>query len=209
MPSRFSVKSNKEKAAKEFGKFVEDETRKELLKEMKKEARKVFSRVNKKLNRLKNSSYVSPAYEAVTSRHHNPNFHFTYGGTSVESLGKLLTEASIFESMETSTMSGSARYTEMLKNMLKDKGIEDKTYINNLFDLMHGVSERVPIQLAENMVGTDTILNNVIQSYTESEISKLSEADRLRMIEEQLDKINTQSTQITYYGLAKIESSFL
>lgn len=210
MPNNVSIKvikDNKNKASKDFGRFVEEETKKETLKGLKKEARKIFSRVNKKLNRLQSSEYISPAYEGIIRRH-GTGFHFKYGGTDIDTLQKLIAEALIFESRETSNISGAKSFTDSLKQLLHTKDINSE-YISNVFDVMHGVAERVPVQLAENMVGTDTILNNIIESYTLQELSNLSEADRIRSIQEQLDKINTQSAQTLYSGLAKIENNFI
>lgn len=208
MSVEVTKKANVKEIADDFSVIVEQETRKELLKEMKKEARKVFSRVNKRINRLIASDAISPALEGLFKRHYE-GFHFTYGGTDLDSLSKMLSEAYIFESRETSTVTGAKLYTNNLKRLLKDRGIKDDNYINNVFDLMRGVSERVPVQLAENMIGTDLILNQINESYTQQEIAAMSEADRERMIEEQLAKLQLDASNAIYEGLSDIESSFL
>lgn len=179
----------------------------EGLKELKKEARVIFSRVNKKLDRLKASNTVSPAYEGIIERH-GTNFHFTYGGTNEESLQSLINEALIFESRQTSTIRGAKRFTNDLKDLIRGHDVNDEKYINSVFDTMHGVAERIPIELQKNMIGTDIILNTVIDRYVEDEISELSDADRDDLIDAIVDRLTKSAKKQLVQKTPKIVDSF-
>lgn len=197
-------KDNVSKAAQDFAKVVRDETEKETRKRIAKYGKRVFSRVNKKIDRLIASGYVSPALEGLLKTHSK---HFTIGGKNIDELQREINKALIFESRQTSNISGARAYTNQLKNLLGER-IDDNDYISNIFDLMHGIEERIPISLAKNMGGTDTILNDLIERYTQSEISAMSEADREEKITEQLNRIQKQIQRETSSGLGNIRDSF-
>lgn len=204
MSKNYKLKINKQVLRKNVSDALKSD---EGLKELKKQARRIFSRVNKKLDRLKASDAVSPAYEGIIERH-GTNFHFTYGGQNEESLQSLINEALIFESRQTSTLSGAKRFTNDLKDLIREHDVHDDEYINSIFDTMHGVAERIPIDLQKNMVGTDIILNSVIDRYTENEIHVLSDADRNDFIDALVDKLTKSATKQLLQKTPKIIDSF-
>lgn len=176
------VKFDEHKVRKE----IEEMTRQELAKQ----ATKLFSAVNKRIDRLQASNTISPALEALQRK--RGDTHFSARGKSLEALQDEYVEALSFSNLQTSTVSGARQYTNQLKSLLGDR-IKDSDYVSSVFDLMHGVAERLPVELASNMIGTNDILNDVIETAIGENISELNASDSGRndFIQKAIDKVMT------------------
>lgn len=159
-------------------KKVYDETEKNALKELRKTAKSLFSTVNKRMDRLQDSDTISPALEGLIKKRGGVK-HFTSGGKDLKALEKEVAQAVAFYNRETSTVSGARHFTTRLKELIGDR-VDDKDYVNDVFDLMHGVAERVPVKLERNMIGTNQILNEVIEEAVNQNISAINSDEQSR-----------------------------
>ncbi len=179
--------------------------------QLSKHAKQIFSTVNKRIRRLIDSDTISPALEALKRKRGN-NPRFTTGGKDLEQLQKEYSEAIAFYNLETGTVTGAKSYTNKLKNLIGER-IEDKEYINKLFDLLHGATERLPMQIAKNTIGTDTILNQIIEDDVNGTLNVLDSADRDLQISQLIDEVTdnivnviNNDVDILDNALASIES---
>lgn len=173
--------------------------------QLSKQAKQIFSTVNKRIQRLIDSDTISPALEAlIKKRGTNPKF--TTGGKDLTALQKEYSEAIAFYNLETGTVTGARKYTNKLKQVIGER-IDDKEYINKLFDLMHGVAERIPIQIANNTIGTDTILNQIIENDTNGTLNVLDSADRDLQIADLIDELTNQIVDVINNDTAILENA--
>lgn len=171
---------------------IEEYTRDELAKV----ATVVFSTVNKRIQRLIDSDTISPAYEALLRKR---DTHFSVGGKDRKDLVREYSEAVAFYNMTTGTVTGARAFTNNLKAKIGER-VNDKEYINKVFDLLHGVEERLPVYLANNMIGTNEILDNIIESNVDwSSYSMDADADARE------DEINAQIDAIIEQVQGEIE----
>lgn len=191
----------------QISKDVSEMTRAQLSKH----AKQIFSTVNKRIRRLIDSDTISPALEALKRKRGN-NPRFTTGGKDLDALQKEYSEAIAFYNLETGTVTGARSYTNKLKNLIGER-IEDKEYINKLFDLLHGATERLPMQIAKNTIGTDTILNQIIEDDVNGTLNVLDSADRDLQISQLIDEVTdnivnviNNDVDILDNALASIES---
>lgn len=162
-------------------------------------ASQVFSTVNKRISRIINSDVISPAYEALQRKRGDVYFHV--GGKDLDELIQEYSEAVAFYNMPTGTVSGARPFTNNLKNMLGDR-IDDKHYIASVFDMLHGIEDRLPIYLAQNMVGSEEILNRIIEENIDvsdwdlESMSAEQEAELSMMVQELIDAYEEQQKQM-------------
>lgn len=198
--ARNTVKAvfNEQKVRKE----IEEMTRQELAKE----ANKLFSMVNKRIRRLKDSDTISPALEALQRK--RGNSQFSTRGKNLQALQDEYVEALSFSNLQTSTVNGARQYTRGLQDLLGDK-IHDKDYISAIFDLMHGLEERLPVELASNMIGTNEVLNEVIETAVGQNISELNatSSGRNDFIQRAIDKLMEQLKGLANSSASSLESS--
>lgn len=198
--ARNTVKAdfNEQKVRKE----IEEMTRQELAKE----ANKLFSMVNKRIRRLKDSDTISPALEALQRK--RGNSQFSTRGKNLQALQDEYVEALSFSNLQTSTVNGARQYTRGLQDLLGDK-IHDKDYISAIFDLMHGLEERLPVELASNMIGTNEVLNEVIETAVGQNISELNatSSGRNDFIQRAIDKLMKQLKGLANSSASSLESS--
>lgn len=189
---------NERKVRKE----IEDMTKQELAKE----ANKLFSMVNKRIRRLKDSDTISPALEALQRK--RGDAQFSTRGKDLKSLQDEYVQALSFSNLQTSTVRGARDYTKGLKSLLGEK-IKDPDYVNAIFDLMHGVEERLPVELASNMIGTNDVLNDVIETAVGQNISELNATDggRNDFIQKAIDKLMEQLKGLATSSASSLESS--
>lgn len=173
-------------------KFVSDSELKDFLanltkSELKKYAQSVFNVANKRISRMEGQTgIISPALTALNKRR-NGNTHFSSAGKDLTALEQEITEAMAFTNLSTSTLGGARAFTSKLRDVMGDK-VDDKEYISHIFDTMHAVSERIP-QLAKNMIGTDTILNEIVEEQENGDINVLDDASREDNISSALDAV--------------------
>lgn len=128
--------------------------------EFRKYASKLFGIVNKRINRIEGAKgVVSPALNALKNR---GIFHFAVRGKGLTELINEYNIASAFYNLDTGTLKGARAFTDQLKNILGEHGIEDKSYINALFDLFHSIRERIPT-IAQGQMGTNEILQEIYE----------------------------------------------
>lgn len=136
----------------------------------------LFSTVNKRIKRLIDSDTVSPALEGLI-RKRGVNPRFSARGKDLASLQREYAEALAWYNLNTSTVTGARQFTKKLQAKIGER-VKDKEYVKSVFDLMHSVAERIPVMLAGNMIGTQDILNNIVEQYTADEITEfMSDAD--------------------------------
>lgn len=155
-------------------------------------ANRLFSTVNKRINRLKSTEgVVSPALRALSNKR-NGNLHFS-SRYSFDELKKEYAQAYAFYKTETGTLTGARSYTNKLKSLLGER-INDKDYVNYVFDTMHSLSDRIPTLIAKGQIGTNDLLMMVIESTVDEESSFMdrTESERDAYISEQIEKIVNQ-----------------
>lgn len=159
------------------------------LKELKQGARQIFSTVNKRIDRLQNSNTVSPAWEGLKRRRGGTG-KFTIGNKDLKALQKELADAVAFYNRPTSTVGGARAFTNKLEKQIGTR-VHDKDYVSYVFDLMHGIEERIPVELASNMIGTNDVLNLVIEEAVEQDINAINAESSLRddFISKAVDKL--------------------
>lgn len=189
---------NEQKVRKE----IEEMTRQELAKE----ANKLFSMVNKRIRRLKDSDTISPALEALQRK--RGNSQFSSRGKNLQALQDEYVEALSFSNLQTSTVNGARQYTRELQDMLGDK-IHDRDYISAVFDLMHGLEERLPVELASNMIGTNELLNEVIETAVGQNVTELNAttSGRNDFMQRAIDKLMEQLKGLANTSASSLESS--
>lgn len=189
---------NEQKVRKE----IEEMTRQELAKE----ANKLFSMVNKRIRRLKDSDTISPALEALQRK--RGDSQFSSRGKNLQALQDEYIEALSFSNLQTSTVNGARQYTRELQDLLGDK-IHDKDYISSIFDLMHGLEERLPVELASNMIGTNELLNEVIETAVGQNVTELNAttSGRNDFMQRAIDKLMEQLKGLANTSASSLESS--
>lgn len=174
------------------------------LKELRSVSKSLFNTANKRIDRLKASNMISPAWEGLKRRRSQE--HFTSGGKDLKSLQKEVADAIAFLNRETSTVGGAKTFTKHLERVVGDR-INDKDYINDVFDLMHGIEERIPVQLASNMIGTNDVLNYVIEEAVQENLSAInSEADsRDDFISKAVEKLVGMVDETVWKGIESLD----
>lgn len=170
--------------ANDLSKSLEDDA----FKSLQKQAKTVFNRVNKRIRNIeRNKGIVSPAYNAlVKKRGEAPRFGLKGSYNDLKSLEKEYNLALSFDNMETSTVNGARAYTNNLKSKLPlDKMSKD--LVSNIFDVLHGLHERMP----------DFIYNNTLQytDYLETVIEVSENTDFNNMSRDELELSITQAVQ--------------
>lgn len=185
-------------------KEANEEIEKQALKELRRVSKNLFPIVNKRIDRLVNSNTVSPALEGLIKKRGAK--HFTSGGKDLKALEKEVASAIAFYNRETSTVTGARHFTSRLQELIGNR-IHDKDYINDVFDLMHGVAERVPVKLEKNMVGTNQILNEVIEEATSQNISAINsdEESRNEFITKLVKQLQKETKEAFFNGANDLE----
>lgn len=175
------------------------------LKELKSVATTIFSTANKRINRLKNSDTISPAWEGLKRRRPDK---FTVGGKDLKSLQKEVADAIAFLNRPTSTVGGARAFTNKLEKQIGTR-VTDKDYISSVFDLMHGIEERIPVELASNMIGTNDVLNMVIEEAVEQDINAINSESSSRddFISKAVDKLTDMVDKIIRGGISDLDSA--
>lgn len=160
----------------------------DALKQLEKQAKTVFNRVNKRIRNLeRNNSVVSPAYNALVQKRGNaPRFGLKGSYSDLKSLEKEYNLALSFDTMETSTVAGARAYTNNLKSHLPlDK--MSKELVANVFDVLHGLHERMP----------DVIYNNTLQytDYLETVLEVAENRDFNNMSRDELETSIVEAVQ--------------
>lgn len=167
---------------------LNSQVKKATEKEFRQTAQRLFGIVNKRINRLQSANVVSPALTALDKKR-NGNLHFSTR-YSFDDLKKEYAQAYAFYKTETGTVGGAKAFTERLKDKIGDR-INDKDYINAVFDTLHATSERIPNAIFKGMVGTNDILQQIIEN---EEIEERSLMDMTE--QEREDFITAQVLQI-------------
>lgn len=154
-------------------------------------ANKLFSTVNKRIQRIENSNVISPALNALYRKRGNAHFSAKQG--SFDDLKKEYAQAYAFYKLETGTVSGSRMFTNNLKSKIGDR-INDREYINYIFDTMHTLQDRFAGEIFKGLIGTNDLLQDVIEATIDKERSEFekTEAERDAFISEQVERIASQ-----------------
>lgn len=187
-------------------KAVKDITTKEAFKELKNTCQSLFSTVNKRIDRIVSSDVISPAVNALIQKRGEGNLHFTIGGKNFNELQDEWAQAIGFYNLQTGTLSGARSFTNELKEKLGEK-VRDKDYVNEVFDLMHGIAERTHVKLNENMIGTNEILDKVIQETDETELSQMNSDEQARddLISRLVDELTNEIDKEITSGVDKLD----
>lgn len=188
---------------------VKAELEKQALKELRQIAHKNFAIANKRITRLQQSNISSPALNALEKKR-SGHVKFTQGGKNLKQLQKELAECYSFLNLETSTVRGARHFEKQVENLVGAK-YSDKKRVSQLFDLLHGIQERMPTAVFGNAVGSDPIMNDileVIDSNTDIDLSrmKLTDAQREDIITKAIDKLVKQITQNVKWGENQLEN---
>lgn len=176
------------------------------LKEAKQMAGALFATVNKRINRIIESGEISPAVEGL--RRTRGNLKFTTGGKDLAGIQKEWAQAVAFYNLETSTLGGARNFTNKLRNVMGER-VKDKEYVASVFDLLHGVEERLPLELASNMIGTNDILNNITEIAVDNDISSINADTRARekFITEAIEKLTEQIDKTITGGISELDDA--
>lgn len=176
------------------------------------QARQLFSTVNKRIQRLQNSTgVISPALTAL-SKKRDGNVHFS-ANRNFDDLKKEYAQAYAYYNLETGTLSGSKKFTSKLESKLGER-VKDKGYVSSVFDTLHAIEERIPSVLFKNMMGTNEILQQILEETIEEETDMFekTEAERdayiSRQVEKIVDQIYNESKSASEQINAGLENAF-
>lgn len=151
------------------------------LQELIKDAERVFDRTNKRIRNIESHTEIrSPALESLKEKKGDvPRFGTSDSYSNLSEYVKEYARAQNFDTLETSTVKGAQNFTKNMKNEIKKNlNIEedkepDNDFVANLFDILHGVHERMPDKLYKNQLKYEEYLENVIQGAEFIDYSKL------------------------------------
>lgn len=172
--------------ASDLVKSMQDDT----FKSLQKQAKTVFNRVNKRIRNIeKNKGLVSPAYNAlVKKRGEAPRFGTKGSYSDLKSLEKEYNLALSFDNMETSTVAGSRAYTNNLKSKLPLEKMS-KDLVSNIFDVLHGLHERMPDFLYSNTLQYTDYLETVIEVSENTDFNNMSRDELETSITQAVQKL--------------------
>lgn len=160
--------------------------------DFRKTAQNLFSLVNKRIKRLQaTNGIVSPAL-TMLNRQRNGNLHFS-ARRDYEDLKKEYAQAYAFYKLETSTVASSRTFTNKLEKRIGER-IHDVDYVSEIFDTMHAIADRIPNEIFKGMIGTNELLQQVIENAvdSESEMYYKTESERDAYISKQVQKVVEQ-----------------
>lgn len=192
---------------------VKKKTEGETFKALEKKAKTLFSRVNKRIRNLERwtmqGRIISPALNALKKQGKS---RFGTKGTysDLESLKKEIAKAQAFDNMETSSIKGARSYTENLKKKIPNVTKLNDEQINLIFDALHSVHERMPINLYSGLIVYSDYLDAVIEEETEmTQSSMQSYDDRLnRLIDNVIEKLTRGVTDTIDSGIGILSKGF-
>lgn len=161
---------------------------KEALKRLRPIAHKNFAIANKRIRRLQKDTPLSPALRALQDKR-GGNLTFTQGGKSLKALEKELSECYSFLNLETSTVAGTRRFMKNVEQMTGTT-YKDKKRVGQLFDLLHAVQERLPQRIFGEIVGSDPVMKQIIETIDDRADIDLS---TMRLNENEVEDIVTNA----------------
>lgn len=180
-------------------KAIEEQTYEEL----QKTANTVFNRVNKRIRNIErevnrpSAKIISPAYNALKKeRGRAPRFGTSGTYTDLASLRKEYAKAVAFDEMETSSIAGARAYTNNIMSVFNGKKIPRDT-IGYIFDILHGLHERVPDKIYASMLKYSDYLETVAEIAEDRDFSNMNtdaeslDADIQRAVEELTAKMTS------------------
>lgn len=180
-------------------KAIEEQTYEEL----QKTANTVFNRVNKRIRNIEREVHrpqakiISPAYNALAKeRGRAPRFGTSGTYNDLASLRKEYAKAVAFDEMETSSIAGARAYTQNIMSVFNGKKIPRDT-IGYIFDILHGLHERVPDKIYASMLKYSDYLETVAEIAENRDFSTMNtdaeslDADIQRAVEELTNKMTS------------------
>lgn len=188
--------SNRRHVSKQL---IKESVTQDTYQQMIKESKPLFNRVNRRIRSIeRNRQLISPAYNALREkRGPAPRFGTSISVHNLDDLQKEIALAREFDNLETSSVPGARAFTNNLKDKLNMKAVKklDSRFINQVFDALHALHERMPDALYQNQLQYASYLDTIVEVSENGDISKLDDAEQVEiLVTRAIDKLSTQVT---------------
>lgn len=165
--------------------------------QMVKESKPLFNRVNRRIRSLeRNRQLISPAYNSLRKkRGPAPRFGTSISVHNLDDLQKEIALAREFDNLETSSVPGARVFTNNLKSKLNQKATRklSSDFVNQIFDVLHSLHERMPDILYQNQLQYASYLDTVVEVAENTDISKLDDAEQVEtLVTKAIDKLSRE-----------------
>lgn len=176
---------------------IKPSVEKDTYEQMIKESKPLFNRVNRRIRNLeRNRQLISPAYNSLRKkRGPAPRFGTSISVHNLDDLQREIALAREFDNLETSSVPGARAFTNNLKSKLDQKATRklDRNFVNQIFDVLHSLHERMPDILYQNQLQYASYLDTVVEVAENTDLSKLDEADKVEtLVTKAIDKLSRE-----------------
>lgn len=176
---------------------IKPSVEKDTYEQMIKESKPLFNRVNRRIRNLeRNRQLISPAYNSLRKkRGPAPRFGTSISVHNLDDLQREIALAREFDNLETSSVPGARAFTNNLKSKLNQKATRklDRNFVNQIFDVLHSLHERMPDILYQNQLQYASYLDTVVEVAENTDLSKLDEADKVEtLVTKAIDKLSRE-----------------